>query len=625
MESRYKKYEPIFGSWYIKKKIGQGATGVVLLIERNDLGTVYRSALKCITVPQNEDEIKTIKSNGLTDMDVKNYYSSFMDRIKSELTNMARLKGNSNVVNYEDHIIIPHEDGIGWDILIRMELLQPLLEYHEEKPLDESDVIKLGIDMCKALELCGNNGIIHRDVKPENMFMSPNGDFKLGDFGISRTLEETRVGLSRKGTFTYMAPEVFKGEPYGQRSDIYSLGLVLYKFLNGGRNAFLPGPDEPLIYQDNDRAFFRRMSGAMLPPPRDGSERLKSIVLKACSYIAKERYNSAAEMCDDLKELAYEMDKGTIDGVGSTKDGGFDAKDSSDRKNASDDRQTEVAGASTSVKPKRRSKRLILIIAAALLVAAGIVAYAMVPKEITGITGINETERVYLGDSKSFGYAIEPDWFKDEKISFESDNEKVMKVDEAGRITGVRIGSAVLKLQAKDYKKEVHVSVVPKVKDIRGIKLKLSLEEGDSYRLKAKLLPEKFAKEPVTYSSSDKTVAKVSKKGKITARKVGKAIVSVSAGGRTEKIKVTVKEKVIVTNDSYSDADSGANNSDTNSYSGSSSSDSSSSNRSSSGKSSSGSGSRSKSNSGSKSNSNSKRNTTPYFDSDDDEYFDSER
>ena len=88
MESRYKKYEPIFGSWYIKKKIGQGATGVVLLIERNDLGTVYRSALKCITVPQNEDEIKTIKSNGLTDMDVKNYYSSFMDRIKSELTNM---------------------------------------------------------------------------------------------------------------------------------------------------------------------------------------------------------------------------------------------------------------------------------------------------------------------------------------------------------------------------------------------------------------------------------------------------------------------------------------------------------------------------------------------------------
>ena len=244
----------------------------------------------------------------------------------------------------------------------------------------------------------------------------------------------------------------------------------------------------------------------------------------------------------------------------------------------------------------------------------------MVPKEITGITGINETERVYLGDSKSFGYAIEPDWFKDEKISFESDNEKVMKVDEAGRITGVRIGSAVLKLQAKDYKKEVHVSVVPKVKDIRGIKPKLSLEEGDTYRLKAKLLPEKFAKEPVTYSSSNKTVVKVSKKGKITARKAGKAIVSVSAGGRTEKIKVTVKEKVIVTNDSYSDADSGANHSDTNSYSGSSSS-----NRSSSGKSSSGSGSRSKSNSGSKSNSNSKRSTTPYFDSDDDEYFDSER
>ena len=85
------------------------------------------------------------------------------------------------------------------------------------KQLTEKEVIKLGMDLSKALEYCRKLKIIHRDIKPENIFVSRFGDFKLGDFGIARELERTMSGFSKKGTYSYMAPEMYKGEKYDSR------------------------------------------------------------------------------------------------------------------------------------------------------------------------------------------------------------------------------------------------------------------------------------------------------------------------------------------------------------------------------------------------------------------------
>ena len=119
--------------------------------------------------------------------------------------------------------MVEHTEGIGWDILIRMELLTPLIDHIHKEKLSRKDVIKLGIDLCKALELCQKYNIVHRDIKPENIFISDNGDYKLGDFGIARTLEKTTGALSKKGTYVYMAPEIYRDEEYGSNVDIYSL------------------------------------------------------------------------------------------------------------------------------------------------------------------------------------------------------------------------------------------------------------------------------------------------------------------------------------------------------------------------------------------------------------------
>lgn len=149
----YKKYEPLFGAWYITKQIGEGSYGRVYIIERHELGQTYKSALKAITVPGSQDEVRSSMSDGMTFEDVTAYYKNVANNIINEFIFMSKLKGNSHIVSYEDHMIIEHEDDIGWDILIRMELLTPLVDLTSQSQMEENEVIKLGVDLCKALEL----------------------------------------------------------------------------------------------------------------------------------------------------------------------------------------------------------------------------------------------------------------------------------------------------------------------------------------------------------------------------------------------------------------------------------------------------------------------------------------
>ena len=305
----YKQYEPLFGSWRITRQIGEGSFGKVFEIERKDFGVTYRAALKAITVPASESELLEVKADGMDDASVRAYFGSFVEELVKEFALMSRLKGNSNVVSYEDHQVIEHPDDIGWDILIRMELLTPLNRYTSTHTVTRQDVIKLGIDLCRALELCQKYNIIHRDIKPENIFVSDTGDFKLGDFGIARTVEKTTSGLSKKGTYTYMAPEVYKGEAYGSTVDIYSLGIVLYRLLNGNRTPFLPTAPAPITHADRENALARRFSGAPLPSPCHAQGRLAEIVLKACAYDPKERYSSPMQMRQELESILYNREE----------------------------------------------------------------------------------------------------------------------------------------------------------------------------------------------------------------------------------------------------------------------------------------------------------------------------
>ena len=163
----------------------------------------------------------------------------------------------------------------------------------------------LGVELTDALSFCQKKGLMHRDIKPENIFVSETGQFKLGDFGVARTVEKTTGGLSRKGTEKYMAPEVYLGRPYGSSVDIYSLGLVLYSFLNQGRLPFYPLDKKQITFADRENALGRRMKGDILPPPASASESAAEVILKACAYRSEDRYHTAVEMHEALKKILY--------------------------------------------------------------------------------------------------------------------------------------------------------------------------------------------------------------------------------------------------------------------------------------------------------------------------------
>lgn len=297
--------DKVFGSWTVAGALGSGSFGSVYEIRRQDFGETYRAALKVISVPHDRAEIASLKAEGMSQEDIRRYYRGCVEELVREFSLMAKLKATGNVVSYEDHAVVPQEDGLGWTILIRMELLHPVLSYAKTHPFARRDVIRLGIDMCKALELCQKYNIIHRDIKPENIFVNDNGDFKLGDFGIARTIESTMSGLSKKGTYSYMAPEVYAGREYGFNVDTYSLGIVLYRLLNRNRTPFLPMPPEPITVQNREAALAQRMSGARIPAPYYAQGRLGEIVLKACAFDPRDRYSSPMQLRQELEAVLY--------------------------------------------------------------------------------------------------------------------------------------------------------------------------------------------------------------------------------------------------------------------------------------------------------------------------------
>ena len=170
--------------------------------------------------------------------------------------------------------------------------------------MNDQMVFKLGMDIAQGLRDCHNAGIIHRDIKPENIFVNKAGNFKLGDFGVSRNAPGSQDVLSFKGTLGYMAPEVYKMQATDARSDIYSLGMVLYQCLNDNRLPFVP---EDFTPYDIETARQRRLAGEPIPAPAHGSRRLKNLVLKAVEDRPEDRFQTAEEMYRALQK-AYEND-----------------------------------------------------------------------------------------------------------------------------------------------------------------------------------------------------------------------------------------------------------------------------------------------------------------------------
>ena len=289
--------------WKIVKYLGGGAYGKVYEIERTISGTQEKekAALKIVSRPKDEDEIEEYEVSGYDKESIIESYKSEIQNYVQEYKLMKALQGQTNIVSCDDFTVVWNENGIGGNVFIRMELLTPLNQVLKERALSTEEIIKLGKDIASALILCEKKNIIHRDIKPANIMVSQLGNYKLGDFGVSKIMDHATYATAM-GTPEYQAPEVVHMEKYGQTADIYSLGITLYWLLNNRRMPFIGADEQPTV-ERKDETMKRRYRGEKLPAPKNGSAKLKKIVLKACEYNPEDRYASAQEMYDDLDTL----------------------------------------------------------------------------------------------------------------------------------------------------------------------------------------------------------------------------------------------------------------------------------------------------------------------------------
>ena len=284
--------------WTATEFLGAGSYGEVYKAVTEDSRVC---AVKVIEIPKTREEADSLRREYGDEESVKSFYTNLVEEYEREIRLLNTLKDAENIVKVYDHFKEPN--GVGWKLYIRMEYLQSFTEYCDLHEVTEEMVIRFAIDICKALEQCEKLGIVHRDLKPENLLVDDAGTLKLADFGLARTMEASRGSYSIKGTFSYMAPEIYLGRKYDHQVDIYSMGLILYRLLNKNREPFLPLDKKLIYYRDKELALSKRMDGEKLPAPAEASDDTAAIILKACAYRTEDRYATARAMKEDLLKL----------------------------------------------------------------------------------------------------------------------------------------------------------------------------------------------------------------------------------------------------------------------------------------------------------------------------------
>ncbi len=292
------------------EKIGTGGFGDVYKVERTNIVGKVTRALKVITLPKENQYLEVLNSMGGDYRKADEYFKKELDRVVNEIRVFAMIseKDNHYIVSYYENDV-EKSGKYKYNIYILMEIMTPLDKWLHENNLTVSEAIDISLEVAKGLKVCHQNNIMHRDIKLNNIFVSKDGKFKLGDFGVSKRLDTLTRSHTIKGTPHYIAPEIYvKNEKYNKQADIYSLGILMYYLFNKRRYPFYP--NYPKVYQkeDEDRAFYKRMQYEKMEAPICAPGNVTDIILKALEAPEK-RYRDVQEVIEALEAAKEELNE----------------------------------------------------------------------------------------------------------------------------------------------------------------------------------------------------------------------------------------------------------------------------------------------------------------------------
>ena len=266
-----------------------------------------RYIVKRISLPASQVQVEALLLTGVyRDADaVQAYYEELAQGISKEVKTLDALAGQRGFVPYKDHQIVPMESGVGYEVHLISRYRMTLERHLRRNPMTHLSAINLGIDMCAALAVCRESGWLYADLKPENIYLFNDQEYRIGDLGFVPMDMLAYTSLPERYRSIYTAPEV--ADAYSSLNatmDTYALGLVLYQVYNDGKLPYA-NAEEQAVWME------KIASGKPMPAPICADEEMTAIITKACAPDPADRWQTPAEMGHAL--ISYMQRNGADD------------------------------------------------------------------------------------------------------------------------------------------------------------------------------------------------------------------------------------------------------------------------------------------------------------------------